>query len=78
MFGLLDHIVVERGIGGGGFEWTFGNIVITCIIVAAVIGVALIAARVFGVTIPQWVWQILGIVVVAVIAIVAVRFLLSL
>jgi hypothetical protein len=30
-----------------------------------------------GVPIPQWVWQIIGIVVVACVAIVAIRFLLG-
>lgn len=59
-------------------QWTFGNIVIAVIVIAGIIGIALVACRVAGIVIPNWVWQILGIVAVVVIAVIAIKFLLSL
>ncbi len=57
---------------------SLGNIIVAIIIIAAVIAVLFVALRVFDVKIPDWVLQILWICVVAVVAIFAVRFLLSL
>jgi hypothetical protein len=60
-----------------GRAWGFGEIAIAVIVALAVIGIVIVATRVMGVPIPQWVWQIIGIVVVACVAIVAIRFLLG-
>ncbi len=57
--------------------WGIGQIAISIIIVLAVVGIVIIAARVFQIPIPQWVWQIVGIVIVACVSIVAIRFLLG-
>lgn len=58
--------------------WGFGDIIIAIIIVAAVLGVMYIALQQFGVAIPVWLVRIIVICIVAVVAICAVRFLLSL
>lgn len=58
--------------------WTIGEIAIAIIIVAAVVAVVYVALSQFGVVIPPWVARIFWILVVAVVAILAVRFLLSL
>ena len=58
--------------------WTFGDWIIAIIIIAACLGVLYIALRQFGVEIPQWLIRIVMICVVALVAIAAVRFLLSL
>ena len=58
--------------------WSFVDIVVAIVIVAACIGIMYVALRVFGVTIPPWVIQIFWIVVVAVVAILAIRFVASL
>ncbi len=58
--------------------YTFGEIAIAIIIIAAVVAVVYIALRQFGVAIPPWVIQIFWVMCVAVVAILAVRFLLSL
>jgi hypothetical protein len=58
--------------------WSLGEILIAIIIIAACVGVDLVACRAFGVPIPEWVWAIAGIVLVATVAIVAIRFLLTL
>ncbi len=60
------------------FNWTLENIIVLIIIVAAAIGVLFIVLRVFNVQIPQWLVQIVCIVVAAVIGIVAIRFLFTL
>jgi hypothetical protein len=48
------------------------------IIIAAVLGVLFIVLRVSGVQVPPWVWQIVGIMFLAFVAIVAIEFLASL
>lgn len=58
--------------------WTFVDIMVAIVIVAACIGIMYVALRVFGVTIPPWVIQIFWICVVAVVAILAIRFVASL
>lgn len=58
--------------------WTFGELAIALVIVLAVIAVVYVATKAFGIPIPQWLIQIVAIVVVAAVAIIAIRFLLSL
>lgn len=58
--------------------WTIGEIVIAIIVIAAICGIAYAALNYFGVQIPPIVLKIIGIVLVAALAIIAVRFLLSL
>lgn len=53
------------------------QLVIWLIIVCAVIGIGLIAIRASGIQIPGWVIQIFWIVVIAVVAIVAIKFLVG-
>ncbi len=60
-----------------GMTWGIGEIAVAIILVAAIIGIVAIACREFGVAIPQWLWQVIGIVVAAFVCIVAVRFLLT-
>ena len=60
----------------GGY--TFGEIMIAIIIIAAVCGIVYAALQYFGVQIPPIVIKIIGIVLVAALAIICVRFLLSL
>lgn len=55
------------------------SLVITVIIVAAVLAVAwLVVTKAFGVPIPQWFVQVCMICLAAVVAVVAIRFLVSL
>jgi hypothetical protein len=58
--------------------WGLVDWVICIIIVAAVIAVMYVALNQFGITIPPWAVRIFWILVVAVVAILAIRFLLSL
>jgi hypothetical protein len=58
--------------------WTFGDILIAIVVIAAVCAVAFVALRHFGIQIPAFVAQIFWICVCAVVAVLAIRFLLSL
>jgi hypothetical protein len=51
--------------------------VIVAIVVASVIGIALVVVRQSGIPIPGWLVQVLWIVLLAVVAIAAIRFLAS-
>ena len=53
------------------------QLVITLIIVCAVVGIALVAVRASGVQIPAWVVQIGWIVLIALVAILAIKFLVG-
>lgn len=53
---------------------TLVHILIVAVIVAACVGIAAIAIRQTGLAIPAWVVQIFWIVVVAFVAIFAIRF----
>ncbi len=57
--------------------WSLGQIIIAVIVVAACIGILVVACKQFGVAIPDWAIKIFWIVVVACVAIVAIRFLLT-
>lgn len=58
-------------------NWSFADLLIAIVVVAAVVGVVVVALRVFGVVIPSWVVQIFWIVACAFIAIVAIRLIVS-
>jgi hypothetical protein len=47
------------------------------VVVLAICGLVMIAVRQFGISIPQWVVQVLSIVVVAIVIIAAIKFVLS-
>lgn len=63
---------------GPFFGLTFGELLVAVVIVAACVGIVYVALRQFGVGVPPWVVQIFWIVVVAVVAIFAIRLVLSL
>ena len=54
------------------------DLLIAVVILAACIGITYVALRVFGITIPEWVIKIFWIVVAAIVAIAAIRFVASL
>jgi len=55
-----------------------GRWLIYAIVLAGVIGIAYIALKQMGITIPAWVNQILWILVIIVVAVFSIRFILSL
>lgn len=55
-----------------------GQIAIAIVIFAAVVALVYVALRQFGISIPAWVQQVIWICVVAVVVILAIKFVLSL
>lgn len=53
--------------------WSFVDIAIFVVVVAAVVALVYVALRQFGVSIPGWVQNVFWIVVVAFVVIVAIR-----
>lgn len=60
----------------GGYSMT--QLAIFVVVVLVLLGIVVIVTRVAGVPIPSWVWQIVGLCLLAVVAIVAIRFVASL
>ena len=58
-------------------QWSIVEFIIAAIIVIAVIAVLFIYLRAQGVTLPPWIIQIFWVVVAAFVAIIAIRFLMS-
>lgn len=54
------------------------QLLIWAIVVAGCIGIAVIVARVAGIPIPGWFWQILGIILLVVVGVLAIKFLAGL
>lgn len=52
--------------------------IIIAMVIAGIVGIAIIVAHAAGITIPQWVIQILWIVLAVVIGVVAIKFLVGL
>lgn len=63
-----------------GMFWgyTFGEVAIALVVIAAILGILFYALHEFGVAVPPFFVKCLWIVLVAVIAILAIRFLMSL
>lgn len=57
-------------------HWSIGEIAIAVILIVAIVAIVAAAAKGMGYAVPPWVWHIAGIVIVASVAIAAIRFLL--
>ena len=66
--------VVHQGWAAG---WSLGGLAILIVILAALAAVVLVAVRGMGITLPPWLTQIAAIVVIAVVAILAIKLILS-
>lgn len=60
----------------GGYS--LAQIAIFVVVAVVLLGIVIIVTRVAGVPIPPWVWQIVGLCLIAVVAIVAIKFVASL
>ncbi len=60
------------------FAGNVGHLLIVALVVAGVIGIALVVARQAGITVPPWLVQVLWIVLAVVVGVVAIRFLMGL
>lgn len=59
----------------GGYS--LAQLAILVIVIIGVVGVVLIVMRNAGVTLPQWVWQIAGLIALCVFGILAIKFLMG-
>ena len=57
--------------------WGIGDIAIAIVMIAAIVALVYVALRQFGVAIPQWVIQIFWIVIIALVAIFAVKLIMG-
>lgn len=57
--------------------YTIGQILVAVIVIAAVIAIAYIAIKAMGIPIPPWAINILWIVIIALVAIFAIKLVLS-
>ncbi len=57
-----------------GRPWGIAEIAIFIVLLLGIIGLVLIFVRVSGVQVPQWVWQVIGLVIAMVVIIAAIRF----
>lgn len=65
-------VLAQAGVVGAVAGW-----VIIAIVVAAIIGIGMVVLRATGVAIPPWVITIFWIVLVAFVAVVAIKFLVT-
>lgn len=56
-------------------SYTLIQWIIIAIVLAGIIGIALVVIRQAGITLPSWVVQILWIVLLVVVAVIAIKFL---
>lgn len=68
---------VLLALGAGGLAISVADLTILVILVAAIVGIGIVAVRASGLAIPSWVINIFWIVLVAVLAILAIKLLLS-
>ncbi len=72
--GLLRFPLLAQGAG----NWSLEKIILTCLIVGGAVAILFIALKAMGVAMPDWVWKILMVIAVVVVAAIAIRFIFSL
>jgi len=58
-----------------GQPWGVVEFAITLVVILAVCGLMMIFCRISGMNPPQWLWQVIGLIVAAVVIIWAIRFI---
>ena len=68
-------LFAQQAVAGG---YGVAEVAIFIVIVAALVAVVIVAVKAMDIAIPPWVWHIFGVILVAVVSIVAIRFLMRL
>lgn len=55
-----------------------GQLAIAAVVILAVLGLLFVAVRAMKVPVPEWFWQVVGIVLAAVVIILAIKFVMTL
>ncbi len=58
--------------------WSMADLAIWIVVLVVVFGIVVIVIRQAQIPIPSWIWQILGLVLIAIVAILAIKFVVSL
>lgn len=74
---FAETVIVHDRFAGPVAAWSFGEMLIALIILGGAVGITLIALRQFGLTIPPWLLQMLGIVAVVVVAVMLLKVVLG-
>ena len=69
----MTGLIAQAGLVG-----TIGHWAIILIVVAAIVGIALVVIRAAGIAVPSWIITILWIILAAIVGVLAIRILLSL
>ncbi len=69
--------VLAQRSGGGFSEWSIERMAIAAVAIAAIVALVFIGFRYFGVAPPQWLFHVIGIVVVACVLIFAIHLIAS-
>ncbi len=73
----LIPVLAARDISSSTSAWGIGEWLIAFIVVLGCIAIAIVVTKVMGFQIPQWVWQVVGIVAAVVVGVIAIKFLLG-
>ena len=71
MLGILAQVAGPMG------GYSIGQFLIAVVVIAACVAIVMVAVRYFGIVIPQWAISIFWIVIVAAVAIFAIRYVLT-
>ncbi len=74
---LIAQTLIAQVGRGGMWGYSFEELIVRVVIVAAIIGILYVALDYFGVKIPGWLLRCIGIVIVAFVAIICIRLLAS-
>ena len=72
---MLAQVSAVLAVGLGGYS--IGELMIGVIIVAAIIAITYIALKGFGIPIPPWFMQIVLVIVLCIVAVFAIRLIMS-
>lgn len=59
-------------------SWGIGEIAIAIVVIAAICALVMIALSKFGIAIPEWIKQVIWVVIAAMVIILAIQFVMSL
>lgn len=62
----------------GALAWSIGEMAVAAIVLAAVVAIVVIIVKAMGLAIPPWAVTVFWIVLLAIVGILAIRFVLSL
>lgn len=70
---MIADVVVRGGLWG----WSFAECAIVLVVALAVIALVAIFVREAKVPIPPWVWQVIGVIILTVVIVLAIKFVAS-